>query len=217
MNIRQLPDGAIEEDSRPDRHVDQEAAFSYERSNIEQRFIDECERKAEESGETHFLFDTKLSRFVKRKNILSKEDKRESDLSEILEIDAYYIGTEADFSMMPSRFSYYDTETKLKDRYEKYSLVVEFIKSLGFVPSEFNLGPEMEQAYILETREGEETEKFVIRLQPNLFLKLMFQNEGFETIYSGFFSIRKIFEAMQDSASLSKNTIRESTIKNILS
>jgi hypothetical protein len=216
MNIKQLPDGAIEDDRRPDVHVEQEAAFSYERSNIEQHFIDECERKAEESGETHFLFDTKLSRFVKRKN-LSKEDKRESDLSEILEIDAYYIGTETDFSMMPSRFSYYDTETKLSDRYEKYSLVVEFIKSLGFVPSEFNLGPEMEQAYILETREGEETEKFVIRLQPNLFLKLMFQNEGFETIYSGFFSIRKIFEAMQDSASLSKNTIRESKIKNILS
>ena len=209
MNIKQLPDCVleIEDDSRPDGHVKQEADFSYEKSYIEQRFIDECEKRAEETGETHFLFDTKLSHFVKRK----------SELSEILESDAYHIGTEADFNMMPSRFSYYDTETKLKDRYEKYSLVVDFIKSLGFVPSEFNFGPEMEQAYILETRKDEETEKFVIRLQPNLFLKLMFQKEGFETIYSGFFSIRKIFEAMQNSASLSKNTIRESKIKNILS
>ena len=209
MNIKQLPDCVleIEDDSRPDGHVKQEADFSYEKSDIEQRFIDECEKRAEETGETHFLFDTKLSHFVKRK----------SELSEILESDAYHIGTKADFNMMPSRFSYYDTETKLKDRYEKYSLVVDFIKSLGFVPSEFNFGPEMEQAYILETRKDEETEKFVIRLQPNLFLKLMFQKEGFETIYSGFFSIRKIFEAMQNSASLSKNTIRESKIKNILS
>ena len=209
MNIKQLPDGVleIEDDSRPDGHVKQETDFSYEKSDIEQRFIDECEKRAEETGETHFLFDTKLSHFVKRK----------SEISEILESDAYHIGTEADFNMMPSRFSYYDTETKLKDRYEKYSLVVDFIKSLGFVPSEFNFGPEMEQAYILETRKDEETEKFVIRLQPNLFLKLMFQKEGFETIYSGFFSIRKIFEAMQNSASLSKNTIRESKIKNILS
>ena len=209
MNIKQLPDGVleIEDDSRPDGHVKQEADFSYEKSDIEQRFIDECEKRAEETGETHFLFDTKLSHFVKRK----------SEISEILESDVYHIGTEADFNMMPSRFSYYDTETKLKDRYEKYSLVVDFIKSLGFVPSEFNFGPEMEQAYILETRKDEETEKFVIRLQPNLFLKIMFQKEGFETIYSGFFSIRKIFEAMQNSASLSKNTIRESKIKNILS
>ena len=209
MNIKQLPDGVleIEDDSRPDGHVKQETDFSYEKSDIEQRFIDECEKRAEETGETHFLFDTKLSHFVKRK----------SEISEILESDAYHIGTEIDFNQMPSRFSYYDTETKLKDRYEKYSLVVDFIKSLGFVPSEFNFGPEMEQAYILETRKDEETEKFVIRLQPNLFLKLMFQKEGFETIYSGFFSIRKIFEAMQNSASLSKNTIRESKIKNILS
>ena len=220
MNIRQLPDGTIEIDdgSKPEGFVQEESLWEYERSEIDQCFIDECRKRAEETGETHFLFDTKLSHLVKRKNILNKEDRRESDISELLENDAYHIGTEIDFNMMPSRFSYYDTETKLKCRYEKYSFVLDFIKSLGFEPSEFNLGPEMEQSYILELREGEDIEKFIVRLQPNLFLKLIHMKDDFNTIYNGFFSKTKIFEAIdKQSGILSKVLIRDAKIKDILS
>ena len=220
MNIRQLPDGTIEIDdgSKPEGFVQEESSWEYERSEIDQYFIDECEKRAGETGETHFLFDTKLSHFVKKKNILNKEDRRESELSELLENDAYHIGTEIDFNQMPSRFSYYDTETKLKCRYEKYSFVLDFIKSLGFEPSEFNLGPEMEQAYILYLKEDEEYEKFIIRLQPNLFLKLIVEKDEFRTIYNGFFSKRKIFETIdKNSGNLSKVLIRDAKIKNILS
>lgn len=221
MNIIQLPDGTIqiEDGSKPDGHVEQETTFSYERSEIEEYFIEECEKRAEETGETHFLFDTKLSHFVKRKNILNKEDRREYELSELLESDAYHIGTEMDFNMMPSRFSYYDTETKLKCRYEKYSFVLDFIKSIGFEGSEFNFGPEMEQSYILHLKEGGEEEKFVVRLQPNLFLKIIVHDDnGFTTIYNGFFSKSKIFEAIdKHSGILSKVLIRDAKLKNILS
>jgi hypothetical protein len=220
MNIRQLQDGTIEIDdgSKPDGFVQDESSWEYERSEIEQYFIDECEKRAEETGEIHFLFDTKLSHLIKRKNILNKEDRRESDLSELLENDAYHIGTEMDFNQMPSRFSYYDTETKLNCRYEKYSFVLDFIKSLGFEPSEFNFGPEMEQAYILDLREGEESEKFIVRLQPNLFLKILHMKDDFNTIYNGFFSRKKIFEAIdKHSGNLSKILIRDAKIKNILS
>ena len=191
----------------------EECTFNYERSEIEQHFIDECDRLAEETGETHFLFDTKLSHFIKRKDIFKKE---ESDLSQLEE--AYHIGTEIDFGTMPSRFSYYDTETKLKDRYEKYAFATRFIESLHFVASEFNLGSEMEQSYILELREGEDMEKFIIRLQPNLFLKIMHVRDDFNTIYSGFFSKRKMFESIdKHSGKLSKILIRDSKIKNNLS
>lgn len=220
MNIRQLPDGTIEIDdgSKPDGFIQEESVWEYERSDIDQYFIDECEKRAEETGEIHFLFDTKLSHFVKRKNILNKEDRRESDLSELLENEAYHIGTEMDFNMMPSRFSYYDTETKLKCRYEKYSFVVKFIKSLGFEPSEFNLGPEMEQSYILDLKEGEESEKFIVRLQPNLFMKLLHMKDDFNTIYNGFFSKTKIFESIDKySGHLSKILVRDAKIKDILS
>lgn len=219
MNIRQLPDGTIEIDdgSNPDGFIKDESSWEYERSEIDQYFIDECEKRAEETGETHFLFDTKLSHLIKKKNILNKEDKREYEISNLLEDEVYHIGTETDFNQMPSRFSYYDTETKLKSRYEKYSLVVDFLKSIGFEPSEFNHGQEMEQAYILDLREGEESEKFIVRLQPNLFLKLIHMKDDFNTIYNGFFSKRKMFEAFdKHSGNLSKILIRDTKIKNIL-
>ena len=220
MNIIQMPDGTIQIDdgSKPDGLVEKEGSFTYERAEIEQYFIDECERLAEETGETHFLFDTNLSHLVKRKMIMNREDRRESDLSEILESDPYHIGTEMDFNMMPSRFSYYDTETKLKCRYEKYELVANLLKDLGFEPSELNLGQEMEQAYILYLKEGEEYEKFIARVQPNLFLKLILEKDEFRTIYNGFFSSKKIFEAISlHSERLSKILIRDAKIKNILS
>jgi hypothetical protein len=190
----------------------EECTFEYERSKIEQHFIDECDRLAEETGETHFLFDTKLSNFIKKKKSINKEELC------LLEEEAYHIGTEIDFGAMPSRFSYYDTETKLKDRYEKYAFATRFIESLHFVPSEFNLGQEMEQSYILELREGEDMEKFIIRLQPNLFLKIIHIRDDFNTIYNGFFSKRKMFESIdKHSGKLSKILIRDSKIKNILS
>jgi hypothetical protein len=190
----------------------EECTFEYERSKIEQHFIDECDRLAEETGETHFLFDTKLSNFIKKKKSINKEELC------LLEEEAYHIGTEIDFGAMPSRFSYYDTETKLKDRYEKYAFATRFIESLHFVASEFNLGQEMEQSYILELREGEDMEKFIIRLQPNLFLKIIHIRDDFNTIYNGFFSKRKMFESIdKHSGKLSKILIRDSKIKNILS
>jgi hypothetical protein len=218
MNIRQLGTIEIDDESKPDGHIEEESAFTYERSEIDQFFIDECEKRAEETGEIHFLFDTKISHLIKRKNILNKEDQRESDLSRLLENETYHIGTEIDFNMMPSRFSYYDTETKLKCRYEKYSFVLDFLKSLGFEPSEFNLGPEMEQSYILELRKGEDIEKFIIRLQPNLFMKLMHMRDDFNTIYNGFFSKTNIFETFdKHSGNLSKILVRDTKIKDILS
>ena len=190
----------------------EECTFEYEISEIEQHFIDECDRLAEETGETHFLFDTKLSNFIKKKKSINKEELC------LLEEEAYHIGTEIDFGAMPSRFSYYDTETKLKDRYEKYAFATRFIESLHFVASEFNLGQEMEQSYILELREGEDMEKFIIRLQPNLFVKIIHIIDDFNTIYSGFFSKIKMFESIdKHSGKLSKILIRDSKIKNILS
>ena len=190
----------------------EECTFEYEISEIEQHFIDECDRLAEETGETHFLFDTKLSNFIKKKKSINKEELC------LLEEEAYHIGTEIDFGAMPARFSYYDTETKLKDRYEKYAFATRFIESLHFVASEFNLGQEMEQSYILELREGEDMEKFIIRLQPNLFVKIIHIIDDFNTIYSGFFSKIKMFESIdKHSGKLSKILIRDSKIKNILS
>lgn len=194
----------------------EEHFLSYEKSEIDKLLIDECERLSIENDEIYFLFDTKLSSFINKRNAKSKEDKRDNVISELLENSHYHIGTELDFKEMPSRFSYYDTETKLTCRYEKYKLVVDFLNSLGFQPSETNLGQEMEQSFILEC---DNSLKIIIRIQPNLLLKIITQNEGgINTVYNGFFSKAKIYESFtKESNNELKVTIRDSKIKNILS
>ncbi len=225
MNIKQvtLPDGStaieIEDGSKPDGNIEQESFFTYEKSEIEDRIIEECERMAEETGKTHFVFDRNLTGLIKKKKAYDDAAKRDVRLDEILEEGAYHIGTENDFEEMPSRFSYYDTETKAKCRYEKIRIAIDFFKSIGFEPSEFNYGPEMEQAFILEFRESEESEleKFVIRLQPNLFAKLFVQVDGLVPIHNGFFSRSKILEEiLKRSGSGLKQVIRDVKLKTVL-
>lgn len=232
MNIKQvtLPDGTtaieIEEDTILEESTVEENAFSYERSEIESYLIEECERLAEETGKTHFLFDTKLTGYIKKKRAYDDAVKRDIKLDALLEEGAYHIGTEEEFEEMPSRFSYYDTETKSKCRYEKVKIAIEFLKAIGFEASPFNYGPEMEQAFIFECTEkaleGSNLEiildKFVVRIQPNLLIRVLAQSEGLDTAYSGFFSRKKIFEAIERNLknAETKGLMRDAKLKTIL-
>ena len=232
MSIKQvtLPDGTtaieIEEDTILEESTVEENVFSYERSEIESYLIDECERLAEETGKTHFLFDTKLTGYIKKKRAYDEAAKRDIKLDSLLEEGAYHIGTEEEFEELPSRFSYYDTETKSKCRYEKVKIAIGFLKAIGFEASPFNYGPEMEQAFIFEciekAKEGSKLEiildKFVVRIQPNLFIRVLAQNDGLDTAYAGFFSRKKIFEAIESNLknSATKGLIREAKLKTIL-
>jgi hypothetical protein len=115
------------------------------------------------------------------------------------------VGAEDNFNSLPSRFSYYDTETKLTCRYKRYDHVVDFFKKLKFEPSISNVGPEFEQSYILEYKSTDDEDwfhhKFLVRLKPNLFLSIDHQysnsNEGFKmSIFNGFFSKSKILDIL---------------------
>lgn len=232
MNIKQvtLPDGTtaieLEDDTVVEESTIEENAFSYEKSEIESYLIDECERLSEETGKTHFLFDTKLTGFIKKKRAYDEAAKRDIKLDALLEEGAYHIGTEEEFEEMPSRFSYYDTETKSKCRYEKVNIAIGFLKAIGFEASPFNYGPEMEQAFIFEctekASEGSNMEiildKFVVRIQPNLFIRVLSQSEGLDTVYSGFFSRKNIFEAIEKNLknSTTKGLMRDAKLKTIL-
>jgi len=205
--------------------------FTYERSEIPQELIDECEKFAIESGETYFIFDNEISYHIKSRYSNNKEDKRDFNLSQLLSTDKFHIGTDLYFREMPSRFSYYDTETKSFDRYHRYNIVVDFFKKMRFEPSEFNLGPEYEQSFILEIRNTDEDSesyqkiyhKYIMRLKPNLFLSI--SSENFESLsipipnipYIGFFNKSKIIEFIRkNSPSNYKSIIREITIDQIL-
>ena len=232
MNIKQatLTDGTaaieIEDDTILEEKSGEENAFAYERSEIESYLIEECERLAEETGKTHFLFDTKLTGFIKKKRAYDEAARRDIKLDALLEEGAYHIGAEEEFEEMPSRFSYYDTETKSKCRYEKVKIAIEFLKAIGFEASPFNYGPEMEQAFIFEcvekAGEGSNLEiildKFIVRIQPNLFIRILVQNDGLDTAYAGFFSRKKIFDAIERNLknSTTKSLIRDAKLKTIL-
>ena len=163
--------------------------INYERSEIPQELIDECERLQEEDVDsTYFIFDSSITTNLLSRHS-SKEDKRELVLTELLSDEKYHIGNEYNFNELPSRFSYYDTETKLTDRYKRYNYVISFIKKIGFVPSESNFGPEFEQSYILVIGGC----KFIIRLRPNLFLDIVI--DGGKP-YSGFFKKSAILNTL---------------------
>ena len=173
--------------------------FKYENTEIPKELIDKCELLSEETNQVCFIFDTLIS------NRISKIDLE----------DTYHIGTELDFLGLPSRFSYYDTETKISDRYKRYDYVIDFLKNLAFIPSTNNFGFEYEQSYTYEFGDDDGFEKFIIRLQPNLFLKILYQSsERYDTVFNGFFNKSKINNIIKTFAS--DAMIRDSKLTQIL-
>lgn len=194
------PDGTIsfeEEEKTELKPID----FYYKDNDIPQSLIDECEELSKLNNQIYFIFDDMVSNRIKTNNNPTNEILREEKLNLILEDDdCYHIGTEDDFKGLPSRYSYYDTETKLVGRYRRYDFVTSYLSKIGFTPSITNIGPEYEQSYLNELVD----EKFICRLQPNLRVKLIYQNtDCFKTVFEGFFKKKEIFEIMKSLAGTS--------------
>jgi hypothetical protein len=171
--------------TKPDGFLEDLGELKTETADIEQSLIDECEKLAEETGMIHFLFDTDTSLKIKKLKITDKIDIND---------DVYEIGTEYNFREMPSRFSYYDTETKLTCRYKKHNLASEWFKQIGFIPSIYNYGAEYENSFTLDL---ENNNKLIIRLQPNLIIKVIHASNILNlVIYSGFFSKMNILHSI---------------------
>ena len=136
INTVILPDGTtgieVNDGSKPDGHVEDHTTFTYERSDIPQSLIDECNKLGEESDKIFFIFDKKIKNIVNRNN-KSIEVLRDIKIEEVLDDDfKYYIADENEFNSMPSRFAYYDSEIRLSDRYDRYNHVLNFFKILNF-------------------------------------------------------------------------------------
>ena len=194
------PDGTIsfEEEERP--VLLDPIDFNYKETDIKLSLIEECEELSIKNNKTYFIFDDMVSNRIKTNNQPTSELLRDEKINILLDDeDSYHIGTEDDFKGLPSRYSYYDTETKLIGRYRRYDFVTTYLSKIGFIPVITNLGPEFEQSYLIELPE----EKFICRLQPNLRLKIIYQNpDGIDNIFEGFFKV-EIFEIMKSVASTS--------------
>jgi hypothetical protein len=190
--------------------------LTYERNEVPQKLIDECNKLADKTGETQFIFDSNMSNKIAN-HYNNKEEKRESTIDLVLSDDFFHVGSEYQFKDLPSRFAYYDSEIRLTDRYKRYDYVVNFLKSLAFESSPSNFGREYEQSYILEMNEDGKIYKSIIRVTPNLFIKVIFFGDDVQKVlYDGFFNKSKILKSIQDNFPVSFKWILRDRILNII-
>jgi hypothetical protein len=222
INTVTLPDGTtaieINDGSKPDGHVEDHSTFTYERSDIPQSLIDECNKLGEESDKIFFIFDKKIKNIVNRNN-KSIEVLRDIKIEEVLDNDfKYYIADENEFNSMPSRFAYYDSEIRLSDRYDRYNHVLNFFKILNFEPGFGNFGPELEQAFFYIVKYDNISYKIILRIHPNLFIHLKKVDEnGREKTYNGFFSKSRVYDFLKSAMGDSefKDLVRDSKLKQL--
>ena len=224
MKVMQLPDGTIQiinEDEKPDGFIEELNVESVQ-SEVPQSLIDECETLCKD-GKTRFIFDKHLTNASRKRISHSKKETRDINLDEIL-LDEYYISDESEFNLMPSRFPYYDTETKMTCRWTKHKVVTEWFEKLGFKPGLSNVGPEMEQSFTLSVYDDETggiLYKCILRIQPNLFVNLIAEHgdfiENIKTMYKGFFKKSEILRLLNEtSPSIYKMIVREVKLEEIL-
>ena len=224
MKVMQLPDGTIQiinEDEKPDGFIEELNVESVQ-SEVPQSLIEECERLCKD-GKTRFIFDKHLTNVARKRISHSKKETRDINLDEIL-LDEYYISDESEFNLMPSRFPYYDTETKMSCRWTKHKVVTEWFEKLGFKPGLSNVGPEFEQAFTLSVYDDETggiLYKCILRIQPNLFVNLIAEHgdfiENIKTMYKGFFKKSEILRLLNEtSPSIYKMIVREVKLEEIL-
>ena len=224
MRVVQNPDGTVSivnEDEKPDGYIEEIIVDSVS-SEVPKSLIEECERLCKD-GRTRFIFDKHLTNTARRRVSFSKEETSDINLDEILS-DDYYISDEKEFNLMPSRFPYYDTETKMTCRWSKHKIVTEWFEKLGFNPGLSNVGPEMEQAFTLSVYDDETggiLYKCILRIQPNLFVNLIAEHGDFienkKTMYKGFFKKSEILRLLNEtSPSIYKMVVREVKLEEIL-
>jgi hypothetical protein len=178
----------------------------------------ECESLSQD-GKPRFIFDKLTSMQIDLFYSTDKSEEREVKLDSILDDKTFYISDETEFEIMPSRFSLYDTETKMTCRWSRYKLLTDFFTSLGFVNGLSNLGPEYEQSYVLSITDNDEYFSCILRIKPNLMIDLLSESSKSNNInkrnLSCFFSRDKILTFLSDVAPESYKSTLKSTIRNI--
>jgi hypothetical protein len=227
MDITQvvLSDGSvgieIDDFSKPDGYVEEISNIYSPKDRIPQYLIDECERLYLTDGNHRFIFDRLTTNLINKKN-KSVEESRDITIDSILNSDSdeYYISDYSEFDEMPSRFSFYDTETKMTCRWKRYNQVVNFFEKLQFQPGLSNLGPEFEQSYVLRIDEdGHYTYNCTLRLKPNLCMNLTISDYGKDMVYmqKGFFNKTRIVEFLNNNTpEVYKSILREIKLEDLL-
>ena len=176
-------------DDKREEFIERDLYEKFE-NDIDLEIIEECNSKSIESGETLFIFDNRLSNIISEHDSRSPQEVRVNNNLELLfGTNKYYIGDIDEFRKLPSRKSFYDTETQMIGE-SRYNYICDYIKVLGFISSEWNIGREYEQSFAMEDLEL----PLYIRLKPNLFIEI--KDITNKTHYSGFFSKKSILNCL---------------------
>jgi len=199
------------------------------KKNIKE-LITECENLYSLDGVTRFIFDKATTNDINKKLASSKEDYRDISIDSIIDDEEYYISDFTEFEQMPSRFSLYDTQTKLTCHWTRHKLVKDFLFKLGFKNGLSNLGPEFEQSFVLnlqtERRDSIKDEnvyyKCIIRIKPNLIFNIQSEKhiasmDSSVSTLNGFFNKSEILSFLKQTAGDSYlKIIREVKLNTIL-
>lgn len=204
-----------------DNNKEMDYEYSYNKGDIPDPIIEECDKLYKETGLIHFIFDTETKGKVSSLTLKNKNERREFKIESILG-DEFYISNEDEFNSMPSRYSLYDTETNCIGRHERYNKVLDFIKKIGFKASNWNLGLEYEQTFSIENKTDDSVSKWTLRLKPNMFLTIEYfysdKSDGQnEIIYDRFFNRSFILRSLlMSNKSFFEFKVRDIKLDNIL-
>jgi hypothetical protein len=191
------------------------------KKNIKE-LISECEKLYSLDGETRFIFDKATTNDINKKMASNKEDYRDISIDSIIDDEEYYISDFTEFEQMPSRFSLYDTQTKLTCHWTKHKLVKDFLFELGFNDGLSNLGPEFEQSFVLNIKDENMYYKCIIRIKPNLIFNIQSEKhitsmDSSVSTLNGFFNKSEILSFLKQTAGDSYlKIIREVKLNTIL-
>jgi hypothetical protein len=174
--------GVTFEDDKPDGYIE-EKGFLGKNSNkkVSDSIIEDAKQFSDESGKIVCVFDIS-DKVAFSTKIASKEEKREIKIDSLFYED-FFLETEDLFSDYPSIMSYYDTETDRTDILTRHQIVMEFLKSIGFETNSLNFGyHNIEMCTKLETSyTSKDIPRVIIRVEPNLMIKLIILPEGYDT------------------------------------
>ena len=174
------------------------------RRKISQWLIDKANDISDETGTIQCIYDMCEIEFI--------DHSIDSDNCD----DFFYIDSWIGLEGLPSRHTYYDTETRLVNFLDRHFNIRNFLKILNFKPLDIN-GFEQNEMFFEPKREisyrNLNNSNVIIRVKPNLMIEFSkFDHIGLNKRFTFFYNRNQILSLLN----ITKEELREIKLKSIL-
>lgn len=170
---------------------------------ISQWLIDKANAISDETGTIQCIYDMSDIEFI--------DHSIDSDNCD----DFFFIDSWTGLEGLPSRHTYYDTETRLVNFLDRHFNIRNFLKILNFKPLDIN-GFEQNEMFFEPKREisyrSLERTNIIIRVKPNLMIELSMDTMAGNKRFKFFYNRNQILKILD----ISKEELREIKLKSIL-